>query len=573
MKAKVSLDTQKIKSFFVTHTEKLVFGLFALGFVWFLYGAITQEIYERNGQPMTPNRLTDLNRAADEHIKRQVPDVESLEIDTELPDPAKAVATAETPVKPAEKFVVFNPGVWQPNAKRGEPEYLPIADVRANAGYGAFSSKNGNAKQGAAKGFRWVVLTGLFQAAKQETLYAEKFRNSGTGKRNTDVPTLYIYQDRMPFLVQRRDVTDSVPEGDQGWETLPMLKLLEIERQLSSSSREVVDDGYVQDGLTRPLPPLLAGTWEDDESVAHKPEIKLASASETAAEPEAAPTAEPVEAEPVKDKKDAPLFGPAEGAPEKEPKKADEKVAKKDEGPEPVRLFRFFDYTVEAGRRYQYRVQLALHNPNYGLREIHLSSPNFGKDPYKLSQWSEPTRPIAIPRDNDVLAGPVKPTRGVSEPVANVILHQWDPETGLTALERFELMRGQLANYDAMKVPVDDPTGNNEEPLEISFQTDTVLLDIVGGDTLGKSRIDEPGELLLFDADGRLVVRSEIADVEQYRKDDGTLAKLKGEETRGGKSSRDKDDKQKEDPFSEPGSAKPSGEDDVLGGAARRKKK
>ena len=60
---------------------------------------------------------------------------------------------------------------------------------------------------------------------------------------------------------------------------------------------------------------------------------------------------------------------------------------------------------------------------------------------------------------------------------------------------------------------------------DFAFRSDATLLDIRGGRSLSSKNKDltEPGELLLLDPAGRLVVRSEMDDMEEYRETLGSL--------------------------------------------------
>ena len=95
--------------------------------------------------------------------------------------------------------------------------------------------------------------------------------------------------------------------------------------------------------------------------------------------------------------------------------------------PPPFLLLRYFDYTVEPGKHYVYRVRLVLANPNYippagaaadaGAQGVSNLKPGYLKDP-KLAEkqwletdWSEPSPVISVPRDTRVLALSVNPGR------------------------------------------------------------------------------------------------------------------------------------------------------------------
>ena len=66
------------------------------------------------------------------------------------------------------------------------------------------------------------------------------------------------------------------------------------------------------------------------------------------------------------------------------------------------------------------------------------------------------------------------------------------------------------------------PMGGNiaTPPEKVDFKTECLVLDIRGGERLsGKNRdLTKPGEILLLDPDGNLVVRNDVVDFDQYRK-------------------------------------------------------
>lgn len=233
-----------------------------------------------------------------------------------------------------------------------------------------------------------------------------------------------------------------------------------------------------------------------------------------------------------------------------------------------VGLFRFFDFTVEPGKHYRYRVRLMLANPNYGLSPRYLETEELAKDQLLESDWSDPTDIISVPRDSRLLAGPVKSSRYATiEPSTTMMVIHFDEMSGReTSVEKNDVLRGQLANYteeiekptapammpgmmegsidpammgsaDAMYGPP-QPRQRRREPKKddgpketINYRTGQVVLDLSGGDNLpGRDRdLTEPGKLLLLDADGNLVVRNELLDMEEYKRYDKPEEKKKPE--------------------------------------------
>jgi hypothetical protein len=174
-------------------------------------------------------------------------------------------------------------------------------------------------------------------------------------------------------------------------------------------------------------------------------------------------------------------------------------------------LLRFFDFTVEEGHTYQYRVQVILKNPNHDLPINLLKDAAYRNERFLKTPWSEPTEPVRVTfGGGEVIAGPVRPVRhdiGFADS-ATAIFRQRNRTTGaLLAYTFTRLEAGQVLNFnvkDTTKhVKFETPVGGIGQTDEFAFQSDNLLLDLRGG---------SHGEMLLLDASGRLTVQSEVGD-------------------------------------------------------------
>jgi hypothetical protein len=202
------------------------------------------------------------------------------------------------------------------------------------------------------------------------------------------------------------------------------------------------------------------------------------------------------------------------------------------------RLLRFFDFDVQPGKRYRYRVRLVLKNPNANEPEQYLSDEvlakrNDVKQQYALriaegvdveqakaiarrqwgtiqSAWSEPTNAISVPRDSRLLAGPVQPARdAASEPSGKVTVVTWVKDQGTEVFDEHPVRLGEVINFTSKMTSPLTPS----ESSDVDHVTDTVVLDLHGGDRLfDDSRLCRPGAILLMDPDGTLTVRQELDD-------------------------------------------------------------
>lgn len=226
--------------------------------------------------------------------------------------------------------------------------------------------------------------------------------------------------------------------------------------------------------------------------------------------------------------------------------------------PEDYLLLRFFDFEVEAGKYYRYRVKLLVDNPNNGLPPRVLAQPDLAGPRWLEADWSEPSAVVNVPLDSQVLVVSASPKPAQGEPSAKVLLVRFDMDSGIEAFKEFEkISRGQWLNYlkqefdraaaglasspmmgmgamypspdMAAMGPPGMPmpgtpygmarrpgAGEEEEKEYVDYVTDCLVLDIAGGSTLpGRERekLTEPGRILLMDKDGHLLVRNEIDDL------------------------------------------------------------
>ncbi len=214
-------------------------------------------------------------------------------------------------------------------------------------------------------------------------------------------------------------------------------------------------------------------------------------------------------------------------------------------------LFRFFDFNVEPGKHYQYRVNLLVFNPNYGIEARFLQQEDLGKKAHLEVGWSLQSPAATVPMDSRVVLAPAK----ANDRAANLLLVHLDMEDGSTAFEEFPAIRGQLLNFanrpftpantgmSPYGVPmamtmvgsrdgVTDLTGaREEESKNIDYLTNAIVLDLAGGTPLpGKDReLLEPRNVLLVDAEGNLAVRNELDDLAEFR----VLKPPEGETLRG----------------------------------------
>jgi hypothetical protein len=554
MKAKVRLDPQAMKQFFLDHFEKVLFGLVAVGFLLFVYRAVARE-------PLgfTPEDLLREADRAKTNLKNTQP--------TEVPKPpqyAKEAPRIREPIveEPYYKVRPLSQEIFEKRAPRDKPEVFPIKDVRATAGHGAFQMLPPEDATAAPmmtasqiRGQRWVCVTGLIEHAKHYEAYKAVFEKAGHRDPVRDFPSYSFYR------IERAEVDPQDPDADPStltWVRLHVKNAMyEAESRWASMAQEVVDQRYWPANysiMMFPLGPLVDRPWGPE--VAHEPEVTLAQApqfpmeggpdtvagakngkakqakadegeaeSEDAAETAKTATKKkmpkrPVRPRPSADDPDEPdELGPAAGpyggmapgmpmgAPRVRPTMPRTPsgypgsmpsgypggspggypggypgggspegypgamvrpgmmgpgyspdgysgLYEEEYEPEEYLLFRFFDFSVEPGRQYRYRVKLMLDNPNQGMDPRTLASPDLATPRWLEAPWSAPSPVVAVPLDSQVWT--VAATIKLSETIANVLVVHFNMETGMEASKKFDAPRGQWLNY--LKQELEQPS-------------------------------------------------------------------------------------------------------------------
>jgi hypothetical protein len=236
-------------------------------------------------------------------------------------------------------------------------------------------------------------------------------------------------------------------------------------------------------------------------------------------------------------------------------------------------LFRFLDVTVQPGRTYEYRLKIRLANPAFGKEELAVSKETAAVRELQAPQWTQVTervgdseRPRRVTVSDELLyyAMDEKIDRApaANQERAAVQIHRWledvrvnphdqssvVPVGDWTVLERALIHRGEyIGGQQEVEIPVwrtaqnrftlaahaDDDNQRapgQSRPVKhkgvlVDFSTDpvwnqpSILVDFQGGKrTLeldGKVVTEESSEeLLVLDADGKLVVRTSAKDAQ-----------------------------------------------------------
>lgn len=224
------------------------------------------------------------------------------------------------------------------------------------------------------------------------------------------------------------------------------------------------------------------------------------------------------------------------------------------------KLVRFFDFTAKEGKRYRYRVRLLLEDPNFPEKEEMM--PNIrtldekaskrvsallaanpatdgkrSKGWYRFTDWSEPTDIVHVAPRRHMLGGTaiaaeqkrIKKTDHEilfdwTEPTGKFLPVLWDKRLASDVPGETEVSRGSVLNFK-QDVAVPHPLTNVLKTVkEHQFKTDAFVVDIRGGvplnvaEDMAEEPVLTPGEFAVVDANGQLIIRNELDDIEDYRR-------------------------------------------------------
>lgn len=226
--------------------------------------------------------------------------------------------------------------------------------------------------------------------------------------------------------------------------------------------------------------------------------------------------------------------------------------------PPKYKLIRFTDDTIMPNRVYRYRVKVYLEDPNRPrmpemapaietldeavkdrIKALDAEEEKSGRRTkfYVESEWSAPSDPVSLPKRDWFYASSVSPVVmqsfdpgrlppiQVKEPTAELLVRVWDEAYSVDVpAKASELVRGSPLTFVQKADIVHPVTTEFKEIPNYKFRTDSVVVDISGGETLpaaikGNDKPKSaPGEVLLVDANGRLIVQNEVEDIDGLKR-------------------------------------------------------
>lgn len=164
-------------------------------------------------------------------------------------------------------------------------------------------------------------------------------------------------------------------------------------------------------------------------------------------------------------------------------------------------LFRFFDFEIQPGHAYRYRVKLVLENPNYEQPADQVIHPDVAQGIDRETPWSKESNVAVVPESVNYFLKAV-PRDPVNEqkhpgkkPVATFSFFEWDAGVGTMIADQVSVWTfGQFIGEDkkkSLRLNVAKPSLKDEE---VTFRSDDLFLD---GEGDVKVAIEEHKDLKL----------------------------------------------------------------------------
>lgn len=563
------------KTFLLNHLEKLLLTAIALVALLIVYSGWKKDRLQSSPEDL--RRATQSARSRiDESTWAEVRQDRQPEADT-----FNQRATADTVAINDENFPLpmpFHPILKERQKRRSDPQFIAPLELEVGAGYGPLAVRPDDSTDAGMSGlFRssgsseesrplpnkytdhrpgemltgasptesafFVSVTGLVPIKQQFEAYREAFEGAAEYLPERDTPNY------LALNIQRAEVGADGQPGE--WTDLNALKEMRLEpTRWEGQMEERASSDYIIRSLVMPLPPIKfrnVSQWALHSKI---PEQRFGSGaySEPTRTEGAAPDAPATDGS-------IDLFGGVgrsgegrvsemSGTMESDATRTSDDAAFANQPKIDYALLRYFDFTVEPGRSYAYRVQLILEDPNNPRESARPSTSacetsvvvRRQTNPRKNwieTPWSEPSRPITVPSGNMILAGQVEQPRMAAisvgnrrirltrrpgdEPDASVMAVVWDPNRAMDVPATISVRRGSVIN-GVVTTEAINPAQSNVVKLEnYDLKTNTLVLDIAGGEVLDSAgRLRAPGMILLMNANGQLVFHHQVADFDQY---------------------------------------------------------
>lgn len=395
-------------------------------------------------------------------------------------------------------------------------EFSPEGPYGMMEGYGDLIGMEGMGRTGVnGRGVRYVAVRGVFPWKEQLDKIAKALNLQVTP--NVSNRNLIQF---MEFELQRQSAPSSAgpwSDRDEDWQPVDREVAMDVLREVTAFEPDIVNAGVIDQVFTMPLPRRVVGYWD---TAATHPRIKNFELSQDEVDREVEINRKLLEMykerygrrqvlrkggfaqlqydiggirqEMLSQQGSTFMTDLARQIKEPEanandPKQIAERIKQQITAAGRLLLFRYFDFDVEPGRAYRYRVRLVVTNPNFGRPVEDVISQDVVQGETRNTPWSTPTKPAVVPQDVQYFLTEVVPPRGRSDAAARLDVFEWLPDAGTVVNATVESQVGQFIGGKT-QAEVLRPAPETFKKEDVDLAADDVLVDVVTAPKIDKSQ-------------------------------------------------------------------------------------
>ncbi len=173
-------------------------------------------------------------------------------------------------------------------------------------------------------------------------------------------------------------------------------------------------------------------------------------------------------------------------------------------------MFRYFDFAIEPGECYRYRVRLIVVNPNF--EEQFVSALTVAEEQFRETPWSAASPPVVVESDVDYALARIASSANKRTDGVDLKVVQFDPNLGTLLMDTFKVAFGAYVSAEKRKtMRLDVAVPSFKEESDVNFASKDVLIDGAGAPPrLASSFL---ADLNLREAEGKKIFKSGELDM------------------------------------------------------------
>lgn len=177
-------------------------------------------------------------------------------------------------------------------------------------------------------------------------------------------------------------------------------------------------------------------------------------------------------------------------------------------------LFRYFDFDLNPGETYKYRVRLVVRNPNFQRPIEEVVLPAVAEGETRSTPWSNETAAVTAEQDVYYFLHSVRPPRGIAGATANFEVFQWYPKTGTTIHSVLKTAVGEEIGGTQTAELYDVAKEDYNDKATVEFDTQNFLVDAIPSPSIRLE--DHPDLNLPTKTRGHLPIDAEAIIVDNF---------------------------------------------------------